>query len=252
MSHASEIAEIAVPSTATPAAEAPPAAPAPSTKHVETMGGHEGMWDAEGRFVPVKLIKPVDLMRHDLVMDMVAPAKALSSALSAFKREALDDVQAFLELSAERYGTTFGGGKGNVSLFSFDGRYKVERTMADQLVFDERLQVAKRLVDECVRDWGASSGPEIQVLLDDAFQVDRAGKISARRVLRLRQLDITDPKWLQAMQAISDSVRVASTKSYVRFYERVADSETFRPILLDFAAVEAVATDDEPAEQSAQ
>lgn len=197
----------------------------------------DGMWDAEGRFVPSALIRPIDRQRHEVVTDLAARARAMSELLATFKRSALDDVRTFLDLSAELYGAALAGAKGNVTLYSFDGRFKIERAVADQLAFDERLQVAKRLIDECVTRWSEGASAEIRTLVLDAFQVDRAGRVSARRVLRLRQLDIADDQWSEAMRAISDSVRVAATKSYVRFYERSAESDVYRPILLDFAAI---------------
>ncbi|AOE92049.1 hypothetical protein LBM341_03799 (plasmid) [Ralstonia solanacearum] len=46
-------------------------------------------------------------------------------------------------------------------------------------------------------------------------------------------------KWFQngRMQAIADSVQVAGSKPYVRIYERIGDSDQFKPIVLDLAAV---------------
>ena len=39
------------------------------------------------------------------------------------------------------------------------------------------------------------------------------------------------------MFAIADSVQVVGTKAYVRFYERVGNSEEYRPISLDIAKI---------------
>ena len=70
----------------------------------------------------------------------------------------------------------------------------------------------------------------------DAFQVDKEGKISTGRVLGLRRHDIKDEKWLQAMDAIAESINVVDSKSYVRFYERDKDGK-YQAISLDFANV---------------
>jgi hypothetical protein len=43
------------------------------------------------------------------------------------------------------------------------------------------------------------------------------------RILGLLRLEIADPRWIQAMQAIKDSVRVQSTRTYLRFYRRLPD-----------------------------
>lgn len=195
------------------------------------------MEDAQGRLVPTSLIKPIDLARDTLVHEIVTGAKLQSSALAGFKAHVFDDIQAFVDLSSEQYGVKLGGKKGNVTLVSFDGKYKVQRAMADSLVFDERLQAAKELIDECIHEWGQGSRPEIMALVNDAFGVDRAGNINTGRVLGLQRLAIQDDKWLQAMQAIRDSIRIASSKAYFRVYERVGNTNEYKAISLDVAAV---------------
>jgi hypothetical protein len=192
--------------------------------------------DAKGRLVPETQIKPIDLERDRLLNELLAEAKDLNARLRAFRLRAFADVQAFGELSAEKYGAKVGGRKGNLTLVSFDGRIKLCRAIADQLVFDERLQAAKALIDECLKEWAADARPELVTLIGDAFQVDRAGKIDTSRILSLRKLDIKDPRWERAMEAIGDSLQVSSTRSYIRVYERDADdASSYRQINLDLA-----------------
>lgn len=85
--------------------------------------------------------------------------------------------------------------------------------------------------------WSKGSNDKIKVLVNNAFQVDKEGNISTGRVLGLRSLAIDDAKWVLAMQAIGDSMKVSSTKSYVRFYERVEATGEYAPISLDVAAL---------------
>jgi hypothetical protein len=191
--------------------------------------------DSQGRLVPVTQIKEVDLARDDLVAELVAEAQKLNAALHAFRIRAHDDIQAFAELSAEKYGARLGGKKGNLSLVSYDGRFKIVRAISDQLVFDERLQAAKSLIDACITAWSTGSRDEIRTLINDAFKVDRIGKIDTARVLGLRQLKIEDPQWKQAMEAISDSLTVAASRSYIRVYQRIGNTEDYAQINLDVA-----------------
>jgi hypothetical protein len=193
--------------------------------------------DAKGRLVPLATIKPIDLARDQLVQEIVAKAKALNAALASFKSSVFADIGAFVELSVERYDTRLGGAKGNVTLVSFDGRFKVLRAIADTLTFDEGLQAAKALIDECVQEWTAGARSEIRALINDAFNVDKEGKISTGRILSLRRLDIQDEKWQRAMSALSDSVRVQCSRSYIRVYERVGDTDQYQAIPLDIAGV---------------
>ncbi|HGX92276.1 MAG TPA: DUF3164 family protein [Candidatus Tenderia sp.] len=192
--------------------------------------------NAQGHWVEVDNIEDIDLARDDIVMEITAKALKARQQLQQLKAEMMADVQAFIELSADTYGVKLGGKKGNVTLLSFDGQYKVTRQIAEDLSFDERLQAAKALIDECIHTWTSDSSAEIKTLIDHAFQVDKEGNISTGRVLGLRRLKIRDPKWLKAMDAISDSVQIIGTKPYLRVYKR-DDSGKFQPISLDIATL---------------
>ena len=195
-----------------------------------------GYWmDASGSLIPVAKIKDIDKDRSKTVTALCEQAKAESARLFGFKAEAMQSVAEFVERSLADYGVKRGRAKGNVSLTSFDGRYKVVRQMQETIVFDERLQAAKALIDECIQSWSKGSNANMKVLVNDAFQVDSAGKISTGRVLGLRRLEIQDEKWLQAMRAIGDSMGVASTKPYIRFYQRDEVTLEYVPIVLDVA-----------------
>ncbi len=195
------------------------------------------MQKGDGSLVPKKLVSPLDLERNELVKDLVASAKAVQAPMAEFKTQAMNDIEKFIQHSADNYDAKMGGKKGNVTLYSFDGRLKVVRTYAEHIYFDERLQAAKALVDECIHVWAKGSRAEIKVLVQDAFQTDKQGNISTGRILGLKRLDIKDEKWQQAMMAITDSMQVAGTKSYIRFYERIGKSEEYTPIALDIAAL---------------
>lgn len=193
--------------------------------------------DARGSFVPVSKIKPIDLARDQLVQEIVDKAKAVREQIIAFKNGTFGDVDAFVEMSAEQYGAKLGGVKGNVQLVSFDGRYKVVRQISETLSFDERLQAAKSLIDECIHDWSEGANDNIRVLVNDAFQVDKEGNINTGRVFGLRRLNINDDKWKRAMDAISEAVQVTGSKSYIRVYERIGETDQWKPISLDVASV---------------
>ena len=204
-----------------------------STTTLSTPEGYK--LNAIGHLVPITQIKEIDLTRDALVAGFIEQAKKINAQLKAFRIRAHDDMQAFSELSAEKYGAKLGGKKGNLSLVSFDGRFKIQRAISDQLVFDERLQAAKALIDACITAWSTGSRNEIRTLINSAFQVDKAGKIDTARVLSLRQLDIKDEQWTKAMEAIGDSLQVAASRSYIRVYERVGNTDDYRQINLDLA-----------------
>ena len=196
-----------------------------------------GYWkNARGDLVPESRVTDIDKLRDQVVRDMCVMAKERSAGLRDFKLNTMQEVAALVTTSMEQYGVKSGGDKGNVTLTSYDGGFKIVRQMADHLVFGEQLQAAKELIDRCVIRWAKDADDNIKALVTHAFQTDKEGKINTGRVLGLRQLKITDEDWLTAMQAITDSIKVASTKPYIRFYERNAQGG-YDPINLDLAAL---------------
>ncbi len=193
--------------------------------------------DAQGRLVPLELVKPLDLARHELVTEIITRAIELQKHMLDFKLWAMSEVASFVELSAQEYGARLGGDKGNVTLTSYDGAYKLQRAIQEHVVFDERLQVAKQLIDECIHEWTEGANANVRALVDHAFKTDAEGRVSTSRVLGLRRLNITDDKWRKAMDAITDSLSVIGSKSYLRIYKRVGNTEQFQPIALDMAAL---------------
>ncbi|MBI4928158.1 MAG: DUF3164 family protein [Anaerolineae bacterium] len=192
--------------------------------------------DSKGRLVPISMVSEIDQQRDQLVREVADAAKNLRESMQRYKLQAMGDVQAFVDLSAERYGVKLGGQKGNTTLVSFDGKYKIQVAITEHLSFDERLQAAKKLVDECLTDWTGDSRDEIKTIVLDAFQVDKEGRINTGRILGLRRLPIDDERWLRAMAAIADSMQVVGSKTYLRIYERDALGK-YQPITLDLAAL---------------
>nr|DAX46189.1 MAG TPA: Protein of unknown function (DUF3164) [Caudoviricetes sp.] len=175
--------------------------------------------DAKGNLIPLVNIKEIDLARDDLVREIFAAVQPAMDALDNAKQRAIADVRAFVELSAEKYGVK-PSKKGNITLTSFDGKLRVNVAMKDVMMFDERLQAAKALIDECLNEWTQDSRSELRVIVQQAFDVDKDGHISTAKVLSLRSLKIEDAKWQCAMQALSDSLHTLATREYVRLYRR--------------------------------
>ena len=195
------------------------------------------MVDAQGRFVPKSMVSDVDQARDGLVHEIVAAAKTLQYSMQAFKARAMGDVQAFVDLSAEKYNVRLGGKKGNITLTSYDGELKVQVAISEKIAFDERLQAAKSLIDECLKDWTEESRDELKALVMDAFQVDQEGKLNTGRILGLRRFKIDDERWVRAMNAIGDSVQVVGSKMYLRIYERAGADGKWTALPLDLAAL---------------
>jgi len=205
-------------------------------KKPDTVKEQKYMTDSQGRQVPEGMVKDIDKLRDQTVRRIADEAVKMKEVLNQFKERIRSDIYSFVEKSAGEYGVKWGGKKGNVSLNTYDGQFRLVVAMNDNITFDERLQVAKELISKCLNKWSDGARQEIKLLVNDAFQVDKSGKISTSRVLGLRRLDIHDADWKKAMTAITESIQITGSKQYLRVYERDANGE-YQMIPLDVAAL---------------
>ncbi|EMO5817052.1 TPA: DUF3164 family protein [Klebsiella variicola subsp. variicola] len=201
-----------------------------------TINQDEYMKDRKGRLVPISQISDYDLAMDSFVREQVAAAKAKNAELSEFKNRAFNECYAWLDLVAEKFGRTRGGAKGNVTFPTFDGSQQITIRVQETLTFGPELQIAKELFDECVTDWSKGANANLQAIVTDAFQVDKEGKLNTGRILSLRRVKIQDERWIKAMDAISESLQVAMSKTYINFREKDKSGKLVN-IPLDIAAI---------------
>ena len=192
--------------------------------------------DRKDRLVPIKQIDEHDIEMDAFVRKQVNKAKELQAVLRQFKQNAFDDCYAFMGLLAEKYNRKIGGQKGNVTFSTFDGSMQIRIAVQDTLTFGPELQIAKQIIDECLNDWAKDANQNLKTLITDAFEVDKEGELNTGRILSLRRIKIQDKRWEQAMDAISESLRIAVSKTYINFKEKDHIGK-YNNISLDIAGV---------------
>lgn len=197
------------------------------------------MKDAKGRLVPESMVPPGALIEDQTVRTIVQHGRELSAQIARFKGHTFDDINECLAILSEKCGATKGGAKGNLALSTFDGCEQVKVQVQDMLTFGPELQIAKQKIDEVLSSWTHDADPKIKAIVDHAFAVDKAGQINREALFSLRRLVIEDEGWKQAMQALTDSIRMIGSRQYVRIYERDDASDKWRAISIDIATVDA-------------
>jgi len=205
------------------------------TMGVIDVAGKPYMADAKGALVPLELVKPADKLEDEIVRKIMDFANDLSARIARFRGHTMTDLGEFDALLDQEYGTKKGGKKGNCTYQTFDGLMKVSVSVADFVDFGPQLQIAKTLVDECLNEWAADSGPEIRAIVTRAFNTDREGQINRSEIFMLLRLQIEDERWLKAMEAIKDAMRVTGSKQYVRFYQRSHIADPWSAVTIDLA-----------------
>jgi hypothetical protein len=211
--------------------------PAPIPSGTVIVGDGAYMRDAKGALVPVAMIKAQDQLQDEVVRKIMGYAIALSDQVARFKAHTFEDIGGFEALLAQEYDTTIGGAKGNKTLMSFDGLFKVTVQVADNIVFGPELQIAKALVDECLNEWSEGARDEIRAIVTRAFNTDKEGQINRSEIFMLLRLEIEDPRWQRAMKAIRDAMRVVGSKTYVRCYRRDTFDGPWAAVSIDLAKV---------------
>jgi len=195
------------------------------------------MQNNRGDLVREENVKDIDKIVDQAVSTLASQAKDISMALTKFKRLALDDIRELIKIAGEKYGESLGGEKGNITLFSYNGRYKVQRIFADRVSFNIEMKAAESLFDKYLEAISASAENDIRVLINATFRSTRGDKLRTAELLRLLSLDIKHPDWIRACEALKNSIMVDGATVYIRLYERVNDSEAYRMIPLNITDV---------------
>lgn len=196
------------------------------------------MTDSQGRLVPEENVSDQDKLRDQVARGLADRAIELNRQLRQFKHEALKDIADLVAITADRYGVQIGGEKGNVTVSTYDGRYKIQRVYAERVGLTEEVLAAKELIDKCLIKWSEGANANIHAVIDHAFRSDRNGQLKTAAILDLTRMKIDDDDWVDAMAALRDSMIATGTAVYVRVYVRTG-ADSWRPIPLDIAAVSA-------------
>lgn len=198
------------------------------------MAKEKVLYDAQGREYSAKLLDPQIVKKEDLISKVMDKAMKLHDHILNQKQKIVTEVEDYLSKVADQYGESW---KGNAELVSFDSKFKVEIRYRERIQFDEKLQIAKQKIDDCLKRWSENSNLNLQAVIKEAFQVDKKGEIAKSRILGLRKYNIKDPEWIMAMDLIDQAIQITSTKQYIAFYYRPEPDKPYQQVLLNFSAM---------------
>lgn len=199
----------------------------------------EGYWtDREGRAVHVEDVADYEQLREETLRPLVSRWLELYLAAADLKARLYDDIEALLATCAEEHGVSWGGKKGNVTLYLFDGSFRVERNYQNRTSFDEQITAAEVLVRECLDSWADGARPELRQLVMAAFGRNACGEIRRAEMVRLRELRIEDERWERAMNIIAKAEKVLDRACYIVVSVRDANGK-YHPLPLDMASIRA-------------
>lgn len=195
------------------------------------------LMSASGYAVPISRLRDEVVLANDVAGDLVRRAFSLSDFIATEKKAMLDEVDAYLALIFERYKAKLGGKRGGLEIATYDGTQKVCVSVADYQRVTAALPAAQSLINEILDDLTDGVDGDLRAMVGNAFKRDAGGRINVERVLELRRLKLSHPKWPHAVEAINDAVETAGSKSYIRFYQRPNSEAQWEQINLNFSSL---------------
>ena len=176
--------------------------------------------DAKGDYIAERNIAPRTLLEDQTVTLIASFWFRLANEVARFRERVFSDVATYISILEDHYEAKRRGRKGNLTMRSFDGRLELEIQVQERIAFGPELQVAKGIIDELAAEWTEDARPEVRAIINTAFDTSKEGNVNIGAVLRLRRIEIDDPRWSRAMEAISDAVAILGSKVYARLYLR--------------------------------
>ncbi len=196
--------------------------------------GRTKLWiNPDGYEVPIRYIDKDDQNRDKLVTEVFSDVDKLVSDLTSFKSKLAKMVDDYLDSLAHKHNEKW---KGNAVIMDFAEKHRIDVSISDKISFDNKLQIAKAKIDSYLKGLVKKSGKEIGVLVIKAFRVDKKGNVDVKQILSLRTYGIEHPEWQEAMDLISEAIRIDSTKRYFNFKEKQEDG-SWKSITLNFSAL---------------
>lgn len=192
---------------------------------------------AEQAAAKQKARESYEVLRDESIREIVHKAQEIHGIMTAFKAESFTGIETLYKMLQE-HSDRHANGKGNVTLDTADGQYRVVYKRADQTRFDERAtQAEAHILDFLTSEYpeGSNTAKLIRSLLER-----KKGALDKNLVLKLIGMknDFENDNWRKGIELLQESIVPDSTKFYAEYYYRSDDGE-WLPIILNFSRLSA-------------
>jgi len=189
--------------------------------------------DAQGRLCPVTMFSDVQLARNILIAQNVTEAKRRAAEQSEYHHELIASIGEFFRISAEEHKAKGLGDEDGVSMVSIDGLQRIKLVKAKSATANEKLMIAKAMLEKLVEERGANVEPFFKALALSAFETSSTGQMRLDKVMELKNLRCDYPEWLEIKAALDQAIEYVFKKRYVVFYERESVKDSWVQIPLN-------------------
>ncbi|EKH9212839.1 DUF3164 family protein [Vibrio parahaemolyticus] len=203
------------------------------TKQATRPEAPEGfVYNAEGNLIAKCNIAASDLRKDAFVTGLVQQVKAQRKQLAQFKANIVKAFEGFRVEMLDKYGTKLHarGTGDNVTIFSFDGKYKMTYKTQKLKSLGPEHDAARELARQYFDSKKETLEHDMLIAVQDFFVKDA----SIANTISFISKDFKDETLVKAQNAARDSLLIIGSKSYFNFYERDEQGE-YQQVHLNFA-----------------
>ena len=192
--------------------------------------------NSKGKRVPIELINPADRDRERMINQVFELAEELQVQLIETKQKMYFAIAEFMKKH---------GGVPEFDVASmeqlhftdFAAKRQLQIRKAEKIDYNEQLNTALRLLNECVEEWTQGDRPELCSLIQQVVSAGKKGKIDHAMLLRLQRINSTYPKFQKAQQLIAASINTYFAKQYLLIRKRDNAEGKFQTVNLNFSGI---------------
>jgi transcriptional regulator of acetoin/glycerol metabolism len=193
----------------------------------------EPIKDSKGRLCNVSMFSDVQLARDRLIKQEITEAKRRAVEQGEYHHALIASISEFFRVSAEEHSAKGLGDEDGVSMISIDGLQRIKLVKAKSATANEKLMIAKTLLEKLVEERGANIEPFFKTLALSAFETSSTGQMRLDKVMELKNLRCDYPEWLEIKAALDKAIEYVFKKRYVVFYERESIKDSWVQIPLN-------------------
>ncbi len=184
--------------------------------------------DEKGISVPYNRVTKTERLKEKLSVSISKAAIALNNTLVEFKQKCVDSCEKAYQSDLKEGKAS---AKGGFTLYNFDKSIKIERSINENITFDENLiAAAKDKFDEFLKAGTTGVDEMVQELIMSAFSSNKKGKLDSKKVLSLlsyksRIKENKYPAFHEALTLIEQSIRRPDSKTYFRIWIKDENNE---------------------------
>lgn len=193
---------------------------------------------AEANNQKLKARHAYETLRDEAISNMVAFAKNLHEQMTGFKNSSFEMIETLYKMLQE-HSDRHASGKGNVTLDTADGQFRVVYKRSDNTRFDERAtQAEAHILDFVANRWGNKDDADSKFI--KRMLERKNGKLDKNKVLDMISMrdNYDDPHWQKGIDLLQESIVPDTTRFYAEYYYRSEDNEWI-PIVLNFSKLSA-------------